>query len=174
MYILAVLGSGADADNGMAHLVTFIHSWEPFSNLGLAGDGGKQLFLDWLLASFQVAELEKEVDACVAAELASAADTGVVYSGPMPATTTSAATGDSGQQLGHQQQQQTSSLATADATQGSAGASMSSRSSSGARSLCTKYSEGRFDGKTCGVFQSFDGGCGFPNAPMEMRGKLRC
>ena len=32
MYILPVLGSGADADNGMAHLVTFIHSqrheWE--------------------------------------------------------------------------------------------------------------------------------------------------
>jgi hypothetical protein len=26
MYILPVLGSGADADNGMAHLVTFIHS----------------------------------------------------------------------------------------------------------------------------------------------------
>jgi hypothetical protein len=27
MYILPVLGSGADADNGMAHLVTFIHSF---------------------------------------------------------------------------------------------------------------------------------------------------
>jgi hypothetical protein len=28
MYILPVLGSGADADNGMAHLVTFIHSYK--------------------------------------------------------------------------------------------------------------------------------------------------
>jgi hypothetical protein len=27
MYILPVLGSGANADNGMAHLVTFIHSF---------------------------------------------------------------------------------------------------------------------------------------------------
>jgi hypothetical protein len=27
MYMLPVLGSGADADNGMAHLVTFIHSY---------------------------------------------------------------------------------------------------------------------------------------------------
>jgi hypothetical protein len=27
MYVLPVLGSGADADNGMAHLVTFIHSY---------------------------------------------------------------------------------------------------------------------------------------------------
>jgi len=26
MYILPVIGSGADADNGMAHLVSFIHS----------------------------------------------------------------------------------------------------------------------------------------------------
>jgi hypothetical protein len=27
MYILPVLGSGANADNGMVHLVTFIHSF---------------------------------------------------------------------------------------------------------------------------------------------------
>jgi len=27
MYILPVIGSGADADNGMAHLVSFIHSF---------------------------------------------------------------------------------------------------------------------------------------------------
>jgi hypothetical protein len=27
MYILPVLGSGVDADNGMVHLVTFIHSF---------------------------------------------------------------------------------------------------------------------------------------------------
>jgi hypothetical protein len=31
MYILPVLGSGADADNGVAHLVTFIHSGTEYS-----------------------------------------------------------------------------------------------------------------------------------------------
>jgi hypothetical protein len=35
MYILPVLGSGADADNGMAHLVTFIHCVQILSVLEL-------------------------------------------------------------------------------------------------------------------------------------------
>jgi hypothetical protein len=38
MYILPVLGSGADAGNGMAHLVTFIHSYACTASLISADD----------------------------------------------------------------------------------------------------------------------------------------
>jgi hypothetical protein len=56
MYILPVLGSGADADNGMAHLITFIHTYyvtchchcistfgpaPPAEYVTTAGDAGK-------------------------------------------------------------------------------------------------------------------------------------
>lgn len=142
-------------------------TWEPFSNLGLAGDSGKQLFLDWLVKSKQFAELQEAVDSYVASEQASESSMDVEYSGPMPALD------DATQQQTEQQQrqQQMSSLSADSLKQGKGGPGSSSSSGGNTGSLCTKYSEGRFDGKTCGVFQSFDGGCGYPSAPMEMRGE---
>jgi len=57
MYILPVIGSGADADNGMAHLVTFIHSFILLLEIlhatttGGGGCGGKVGGPNWLEAS---------------------------------------------------------------------------------------------------------------------------
>lgn len=137
-------------------------TWEPFSNLGIAGAGGEALFRDWLLKHHQQTSAESALAVCIAEETNSEVLDTVTYSGPMP---TVPGTGTSisrpAIQSTQQQQQQQQHMHEND--------NSSSHPSSNNSKLCTKYAEGRFDGKSCGVFQSFDA-CGFPNAPMEMIG----
>lgn len=123
-------------------------TWEPLSNIALGGDGGRQLLEEWLLKVKQQLAAEQAVADC-AKDSKDSAESEVEYSGPMPPA-------DAATQRVSSRGRTARKASDGDAT------------SSG---ICTKYVDGRFDGRTCGVFQSFDA-CGYPNAPMDMPGKL--
>lgn len=127
-------------------------TWEPLSNIALAGDAGRRLFEDWLLKVKQQLAAEEAVEAC-ADDSKDDAEADVEYSGPMPPAAADV--------QGSKSRSKQSSTGAVGEVQG------------GGRGICSKYVDGRFDGKTCGVFQSFDA-CGYPNAPMEMPGKPHC